>query len=91
MAKVSAREVRKKKMVRIIAVVACGRADAFFEPTLKPWDYAAGTLLVTEAGGKFLMPLCPEGVRFDRPEAILAVNSACEEGMLALFHAHCAK
>ena len=31
--------------------VACGRTDAFFEYSLCPWDYAAGSLLVTEAGG----------------------------------------
>ena len=34
-----------------LAYVACGRLDAFFERGLKPWDIAAGALLVTEAGG----------------------------------------
>jgi len=34
-----------------LAWVACGRMDAFFERDLRPWDVAAGTLLVTEAGG----------------------------------------
>ena len=33
-----------------LAYVACGRTDAFFERNLKPWDYAAGALLVQEAG-----------------------------------------
>lgn len=31
--------------------VACGRFDVFFEYSLCPWDYAAGSLIVTEAGG----------------------------------------
>lgn len=31
--------------------VACGRTDAFFEYSLCPWDYAAGSLIITEAGG----------------------------------------
>ncbi len=31
--------------------VACGRTEAFFEFSLCPWDYAAGSLLVEEAGG----------------------------------------
>ncbi len=31
--------------------VACGRFDAFWEPLLSPWDFAAGALLVREAGG----------------------------------------
>jgi myo-inositol-1(or 4)-monophosphatase len=34
-----------------LAYVACGRLDGFFEKGLKPWDAAAGSLLVTEAGG----------------------------------------
>ena len=32
--------------------VACGRLDGFFEYGLKPWDVAAGSLIVEEAGGK---------------------------------------
>ena len=31
--------------------VACGRYDVFFEYNLCPWDYAAGSLVITEAGG----------------------------------------
>lgn len=34
-----------------LAYVACGRFDAFFELGLSPWDVAAGSLLITEAGG----------------------------------------
>jgi myo-inositol-1(or 4)-monophosphatase len=34
-----------------LAWVACGRSDGFWEFGLKPWDVAAGTLLVEEAGG----------------------------------------
>ena len=34
-----------------LAYVAAGFADAFFETGLQPWDCAAGSLLVTEAGG----------------------------------------
>lgn len=35
-----------------LAYVACGRTGGFFEPLLSPWDFAAGMLLVTEAGGR---------------------------------------
>lgn len=35
-----------------LAYVACGRTGGFFEPRLSPWDFAAGMLLVTEAGGQ---------------------------------------
>jgi myo-inositol-1(or 4)-monophosphatase len=34
-----------------LAYVACGRLDGFWEFGLKPWDVAAGALLVQEAGG----------------------------------------
>ena len=35
-----------------MAYVACGRLDFFWEFGLKPWDVAAGSLLVEEAGGR---------------------------------------
>lgn len=34
-----------------LAYTAAGRFDAFWEKGLKPWDMAAGILLITEAGG----------------------------------------
>lgn len=35
-----------------LAYVACGRLDGFWEIKLKPWDTAAGLLLLEEAGGR---------------------------------------
>jgi myo-inositol-1(or 4)-monophosphatase len=35
-----------------LAYVAAGRFDGFWELGLSPWDTAAGTLLITEAGGR---------------------------------------
>jgi myo-inositol-1(or 4)-monophosphatase len=35
-----------------LAHVACGRTDGYWEWGLAPWDMAAGTLLVEEAGGR---------------------------------------
>jgi myo-inositol-1(or 4)-monophosphatase len=35
-----------------LANVACGRFDGFYEEGLRPWDVAAGVLLVEEAGGR---------------------------------------
>ena len=35
-----------------LAYVAAGRLDGFWERDLKPWDMAAGVLMITEAGGK---------------------------------------
>lgn len=35
-----------------LAYIACGRADVFLGRHLKPWDFAAGAVIVKEAGGK---------------------------------------
>ncbi|MFK7927850.1 MAG: inositol monophosphatase family protein [Myxococcota bacterium] len=35
-----------------LAMVAAGKLDAYWERELRPWDLAAGRLLVTEAGGR---------------------------------------
>ena len=37
-----------------LAYIACGRLDGYFERNLKIWDFAAGMLLVREAGGSVL-------------------------------------
>ena len=67
-----------------LAHVACGRLDVFFEMTLSPWDYAAGALLVTEAGGQFTMPFGDGAVRFDRPQGVLAASNTCAQAALEL-------
>ena len=35
-----------------LCYVACGRVDAYWSGTLKPWDQAAGVVIVEEAGGR---------------------------------------
>jgi myo-inositol-1(or 4)-monophosphatase len=35
-----------------LSYLAAGRLDGFFEAKLRPWDIAAGQLLVHEAGGR---------------------------------------
>jgi myo-inositol-1(or 4)-monophosphatase len=48
-----AREIRRAGSAALeLAYVACGRLDAHWEKRLKPWDSAAGALLVREAGGR---------------------------------------
>lgn len=39
-----------------LCFVACGRIDGFWEFKLSPWDLAAGTLIVREAGGVVSAP-----------------------------------
>ncbi len=48
----SVRDIRRGGSAALdLASVACGRVDGFYEVGLKPWDLAAGALLVREAGG----------------------------------------
>ena len=53
--------------------VACGRTELFFEYSLCPWDYAAGSLLVTEAGG-VISTLDGQPLAFDRRCSCWASN-----------------
>ena len=66
-----------------LAYAACGRTGGFFEARLQPWDFAAGMLLVEEAGGKV--------TRFDgsrinptEPGEILATNGKLHEELQKL-------
>lgn len=49
-----ARDLRRGGSAAIdLAYLAAGRLDGFFERGLHPWDYAAGALMIAEAGGTF--------------------------------------
>lgn len=61
---------------------ACGRFDAYFEYQLSPWDFAAGTLLLREAGGVFHDR---DGQPFDlRSTGIIASNGLFHDQLLEL-------
>jgi len=67
-----------------LAYVACGRLDFFWEFGLKPWDVAAGSLLVSEAGGRVSdMRDAPHDVV--KSDHVLADNSALHDEVVALF------
>lgn len=59
-----------------ICIIAVGRAELFFELILQPWDYAAGAVILTEAGGK-LETLEGTELSYDKPCSMLATNG-CE-------------
>ena len=66
-----------------LAWVAEGRYEGFYEPELKPWDTAAGWLLVEEAGGRVSQFDAREPYRLGAP-TILASNGALHEIMSSL-------
>lgn len=66
-----------------LAYIACGRIGGYFEARLQPWDFAAGLLIVSEAGGRV--------TRFDgslpdpvRPGELLATNGRIHEELRSL-------
>ncbi len=69
-----------------LAWVACGRYDGFFEFGLKPWDLAAGALLVTEAGGMVGNLLGNEG--YLESGNIVAANPKVFAQLVPLFAPH---
>ncbi len=68
-----------------LAYVAAGRFDGFFEFGLKPWDVAAGALLVKEAGGAMSRI---DGAPFDVMEGDVL---GCAPGLSTVLHAECRK
>ena len=57
-----------------LCTVACGRAELYFELQVSPWDFAAGKLLVEEAGG-VVTSLSGEPLSFEGKTSILAKNN----------------
>jgi myo-inositol-1(or 4)-monophosphatase len=62
-----------------LAYVAAGRLDGFWEFGLSPWDTAAGTLLIQEAGGRVGTPA---GAEYALGKNIVAGNPKVYEGLL---------
>ncbi|MBE6614408.1 MAG: inositol monophosphatase [Ruminococcaceae bacterium] len=67
-----ARDIRRSGSAALdLANIAAGRCDVFFEYLLSPWDYAAGSLLITEAGGH-ISQMDASPLRFDTPCPVIA-------------------
>ena len=78
-----ARAVRRLGSAALdLCYVAAGRMDGFWEQDLKPWDIAAGALIVEEAGGKVTDF---EGAPFSsRRHQLLATNGRIHQDMQAI-------
>ena len=81
-----ARAVRRLGSAALdLCYVAAGRMDGFWEQDLKPWDIAAGTIIVEEAGGRVTdfagEPASP------RRSQILATNGKIHDEMLKITRA----
>jgi len=69
-----------------LAYVACGRYDGFWEYHLKPWDVAAGTLIIRQAGGQVTDFF--GGNNFLYGETFLASNKLIHQEFLTLLAKH---
>jgi myo-inositol-1(or 4)-monophosphatase len=78
-----ARAVRRLGSAALdLCYVAAGRFDGFWEKTLKPWDVAAGALIVEEAGGRITGM---DGSPFDPAAAhLVASNGQIHGAMLGV-------
>lgn len=56
-----------------ICMIACGRCEVYFEKSLQPWDIAAGTLILKEAGGIALNYQGRE-INFSTPNDVVFAN-----------------
>lgn len=63
--------------------VAEAAVDVYFERRLKPWDYAAGSLILTEAGG-LITDLNGAPPSLSQPSDIVATNGYIHEQILKL-------
>ncbi|MBS5144146.1 MAG: inositol monophosphatase [Butyricicoccus pullicaecorum] len=63
--------------------IACGRVELGFECILQPWDFAAGALILSEAGG-IATQLNGEPLTLNRPCSILSGNKQAHAEFLSL-------
>ncbi len=77
----ASQEVRRDGSAALdLCSVAAGRFDGFWELKLKPWDVAAGSVIVREAGG-IVSDLAGKGVGLDAGE-ILASNGRIHQQLV---------
>jgi len=81
-----ARAVRRLGSAALdLCYVAAGRLDGFWEQHLKPWDVAAGALILEEAGGRITGI---DGTPFDAAAGhLVASNGALHDHMVAVIGA----
>lgn len=70
-----------------LAYLACGQFEAFFEYRLSPWDYAAGMVLVSEAGGR-VTDCLGHSLPLGEASSVCASNGPLQDKMLEILLPH---
>lgn len=65
-----------------ICYIAAKRIDGYFEKVLKPWDYAAASLILEESGG-VICDWQGNAVPFNKPTSIIASNKKNHDYLLS--------
>lgn len=85
--RVGCRGVRRMGAAALdLAALGIGRLGVFFEYRLSPWDFAAGELFVTEAGGR--ITTCGGAPLEPKLGSVLATNGLLHDAALDVLGAH---
>ncbi|MBR6407494.1 MAG: inositol monophosphatase [Clostridia bacterium] len=64
-----------------LCFIASGRIDGYFEFVLKPWDVAAGSLILSEAGGR-ITDMNGRAIDLSRKTSVVASNGVIHDYLL---------
>lgn len=70
-----------------LCFIAAGRIDGYFETWLNPWDYAAGSLILSEAGG-CSSTYDNKPLSFDKPSSIIASNGIIQNELYSIINTY---
>lgn len=73
-----------------LCFIADGRIDGYFESKLKPWDYAAGSLILKEAGG-MITDYDANALPMDKPSSVIASNGVIHRELQSIIQMYRAK
>jgi myo-inositol-1(or 4)-monophosphatase len=68
-----------------LCFVASGRLDGYWATSIKPWDIAAGILMVSEAGG-VIQDVSGQPLDLDRPRLLAAASPKLASAMVDVLH-----
>lgn len=78
------RDIRRSGSAALdLCYVASGKCDVYAELRLSPWDYAAGIIILENAGGKYRV-LENKTLSYDSPVGLVASNQKCFEEAIQL-------
>ncbi len=69
-----------------LCFVACGRLDGYWASSIKPWDIAAGILIVEEAGG-VISDISRQPLDLERPRLLAAATDPLADAIAGVLNA----